>query len=35
MRFFSAADSLSLRARPPFRPRALAISDTFIVRKYT
>lgn len=35
MRFFSAADNLSLRARPPRLPKALAISEAFIVHDFT
>jgi hypothetical protein len=30
MRFFSAADNRWLRARPPLRPKALAISEAFM-----
>lgn len=30
MRFLSAADNLLLRARPPLRPKALAMSDAFM-----
>jgi hypothetical protein len=35
MRFLSAADNRSPRARPPLRPKAFAIADAFIAVNFT
>jgi hypothetical protein len=35
MRRFAAADNLALRALPPFLPKTLAISATFIGYHFT